>query len=95
MATINRLSFFVRLLFMTVSCRAGGTRDFATSLGHNASAYAVGALPRAEFLPQSWAGPISIPNTTNDELFFWLFQAETETNNLISLRNLPLLRPAC
>ncbi len=86
MATIVRISLFVRLLLMISSSRARGTQDFITSLGRNANEYAVGALPHAAFLGKSWAGPIAIPNTTNDELFFWLFQAETETNNLISAR---------
>lgn len=85
MALIVRVSLFVRLLLI-FSSHAGGTQDFVSSLGRNASEYAVGALPHAAFLPKSWAGPISVPNTTNDELFFWLFQAETETDNLISAR---------
>lgn len=87
MATIIRVSLFVRMLLLLIfSSHVGGTQNFVTSLGRNASEYAVGALPHATFLPKSWAGPISVPNTTNDEFFFWLFQAETETDNLISAR---------
>jgi len=84
MATIFYMSLLVCLLTMIVSSHAVDTLDFATSLGRNASKYAVGALPHADFLPKSWAGPISIPNTTNAELFFWLFEAEIKTNKLIS-----------
>ncbi len=86
MATIIRVSLFVRFLLVIFSSHAGCTQNFVTSLGRNASEYAVGALPNAAFLHKSWAGPILVPNTTNDELFFWLFQAETETENLISAR---------
>ena len=77
MAKIIAMSFLVRLLLLVMSSHAG--------IGRNASKYAVVALPHAEFLPKSWAGSISIPNTSNDELFFWLFQAEIPTNNLISV----------
>ena len=84
MVTIVNVSFLVRLLLLVVSTHARNSYDFATSVGRNASKYAVGALPDGEFLPRNWAGPISIPGTTNDELFFWLFEAEIPTNNLIS-----------
>lgn len=60
-------------------------RDFGQSLGPNVKHYEVGALPNVTFpLPLSWAGQIHIPNTKDDELFFWLFEAETPSNNLIS-----------
>ena len=85
MAKIITMSFLVRLLLLVMSSLAGTTHKSATSIGRNASKYAVVALPHAEFLPKSWAGPISIPNTFDDELFFWLFQAEIPTNNLISV----------
>lgn len=50
----------------------------------SADKFLVGSLPNVNFsLPKSWAGQISVPNTTNDELFFWLFEAETKTNDLI------------
>ena len=55
--------------------------------GRDASKYAVGSLPNVNFdLPASWAGQISVPNTPNDELFFWLFEAEVpgQCDNLIS-----------
>ncbi len=55
--------------------------------GRDASEYAVDNLPNVNFdLPASWAGQISVPNTANDELFFWLFEAEVagQCDNLIS-----------
>ena len=55
--------------------------------GRDVSEYAVGNLPNVSFeLPASWAGQISVPNTANDELFFWLFEAEVagQCDNLIS-----------
>ena len=64
----------------TPLCRdLGGERD--------ASKYAVGSLPNVKFdVPASWAGQVSVPNTPNDELFFWLFEAEVagQCDNLIS-----------
>ncbi|KAL6714868.1 hypothetical protein ACLMJK_007128 [Lecanora helva] len=54
--------------------------------GPRASKYAVGCLPDVKFeLPASWAGQIPLSNTTNDELFFWLFEAEhqDQSDNLI------------
>lgn len=47
----------------------------------------VGNLPNVDFdLPRSWAGQIPVANTSNDELFFWLFAAENQapSANLIS-----------
>ena len=64
----------------TPLCRdLGGERD--------ASKYAVGSLPNVNFdLPASWAGQVSVPNTPNDEFFFWLFETEVagQCDNLIS-----------
>ena len=49
------------------------------SLGPNIQRYAVGSIPDVSFkLPKSWAGQIKIPNTKNDELFFWLFETENQ-----------------
>ena len=55
--------------------------------GSSANEYVVGCLPDANFsIPASWAGQIPIPGTNNDELFFWLFEAEDQTrkDDLIS-----------
>lgn len=57
-------------------------RDFA---GPNLAKFAVGHLPNVTFnLPASWAGQISIPGSEDDNLFFWLFQAESPSDTLIS-----------
>lgn len=62
----------------------GGFSNFGMSLGPNVQRYAVGDLPDVNFpLPPSWAGQIQIPNTKDDELFFWLFEAETQSDDLI------------
>ena len=56
--------------------------------GNQSSTYHVGSLPWINFpLPDSWAGPIRIPGTKNDELFFWLFGTEDSQydDNLISM----------
>lgn len=55
-----------------------------------ASDYLVGSLPDVAFqLPLNWAGQIPVPSITNDELFFWLFEAEdqTKSNDFISKHN--------
>src|SRR6266498_5331227 len=44
--------------------------------------YQVHELPLVSSLPPSWAGRIAVPDSTNgDQLFFWLFRAEDETND--------------
>ncbi|KAI4238160.1 MAG: hypothetical protein LQ352_007893 [Teloschistes flavicans] len=49
----------------------------ASNLGQDVTKYYVHSLPNVTFsLPPSWAGQIPIPGVSNDELFFWLFQAE-------------------
>lgn len=61
------------------------------ALGPSATPYIVGCLPDVNFsLPASWADQISIPGTTDDELFFWLFEAEekAQSENLISEKDL-------
>ncbi|KAL9576649.1 MAG: hypothetical protein Q9212_006928 [Teloschistes hypoglaucus] len=48
-----------------------------SDFGTDVTPYAVHAIPNVSFpLPASWAGQIPIPGVSNDELFFWLFQAE-------------------
>ena len=59
----------------------------ALTFGSSAAKYAVQRLPGVEFhIPANWAGQIPIPGTSNDELFFWLFEAENSnySDNLIS-----------
>lgn len=59
----------------------------ASNLGQDVTKYYVHSLPNVTFsLPPSWAGQIPIPGVSNDELFFWLFQAEHHnvSQNLIS-----------
>lgn len=60
---------------------------FETTLWPNAHKYAVGKLPKVDYrLTSSWAGQIHVPGTSDDELFFWLFEAETASNELISMK---------
>lgn len=52
----------------------------------NLTKFAVGGLPNVNYqLPASWAGQISIPSSRDNKLFFWLFQAESPSDNLISV----------
>ena len=70
-----------------IACGTENSSNIAALLGTNATKFAVGDLPDLGFkLPQSWAGQISVPGTTNDELFFWLFAAEdqSQSDDLIS-----------
>ncbi len=72
--------------------REGGEAEAApkllpSSLNPNVTHFAVHSLPNVGFnLPPSWAGQISIPGVADDQLFFWLFQAEDRnaSENLIS-----------
>ena len=60
-------------------------RPSCLDLGAGASNYAVNGLPNVKFsFPASWAGQIPVPNTANDDLFFWLFDAEAQCENLTS-----------
>lgn len=67
----------------------GGSYTNSTCLDPEgrASDYLVGSLPNVTFqLPLNWAGQVPVPGITNDELFFWLFEAEnqTQSNDFIS-----------
>ena len=63
----------------------GDAKAYGYSFGPNSNLFAVGKLPGINFsIPQGWAGQIPVPDMANDELFFWLFQAEKPSNDLIS-----------
>lgn len=71
------------------------TKVFPPLLSPNITQFAVQSLPNVSFpVPPSWAGQIPIPGTSDNQLFFWLFQAECQnaSQNLISM-DLYLLRP--
>lgn len=64
---------------------ATSNRQQGLSQGANAQKYLVNALPNVMFnMSMNWAGQISIAGTADDELFFWLFEAEKPSNDLIS-----------
>lgn len=51
-------------------------------MGPHAHDYAVGCLPDVNFaLPASWAGSVDIPKVPNNELYYWLFEAEDQVNS--------------
>ncbi|KAA6410377.1 MAG: serine carboxypeptidase [Lasallia pustulata] len=81
MGSISRVIFaLLHFLTVVIACGTENSPNIAASLGTNATRFAVGNLPDLGFeLPQSWAGQISVPGTTNDELFFWLFAAEDQS----------------
>lgn len=65
---------------------AANSGDFSMSLGPTVHRYAVGELPLVSYeLPASWAGQLRVPGKSDDELFFWLFEAESESSDLISM----------
>lgn len=82
-------ALLVHLIFLLPLAHAGARFPrFETTLGLNAQKYAVGKLPHVDYqLPPSWAGQIHVPGTKDDELFFWLFEAEIASKNLISMKN--------
>ena len=56
--------------------------------GPNTGKYVVDKLPNITYhIPPNWAGQIRIPGTKDDELFFWLFETEDQSqcDNLISM----------
>ena len=92
LSTAYLSALLVHLIFFLPLAHAGAQFPrFETTLGPNAHKYAVGKLPHVDYqLTPSWAGQILVPGTRDDELFFWLFEAETASNNLISMKT-----PAC
>lgn len=95
MCSISNVAFAIlHLMTCAIACVTETSPNIATSLGTNATRFAVGYLPdlNGSSLPQSWAGQISVPGTTDDELFFWLFAAEdqAQSDDVISERSLPV-----
>lgn len=61
------------------------SRDITQEFGPNITRFAVHDLPEVNFsIPASWAGQIPIPNSIDNQLFFWLFEAESASDDLIS-----------
>lgn len=84
---IQLVSVLVQLIFLLPHARAGAdSGHFSTSLGPSVQRYAVGKLPQVSYqLNSSWSGQIGIPGKKGDELFFWLFEAESESQDVISM----------
>ena len=84
----NLIAFSLSLIYSSLShAHSNHPRDATVN---QSSTYHVGSLPEISFpLPNSWAGPIRIPGTKNDELFFWLFGTEDSQydDNLISMES--------
>lgn len=90
--------FLVSLVLLLIAGLASGAEEYFShaprsvnssylDFGPAVDKYIVGNLPNVNFdLPGSWAGQIPVANTSNDELFFWLFAAENQapSANLIS-----------
>lgn len=77
------------VLLLIASLAPRSVNSSYLEFGPAVNRYSVGELPDVNFnLPASWAGQIPVPttNNSNDELFFWLFEAETQvpSANLIS-----------
>ena len=76
------LMTMVFLTSRTISSQECTINPSFLDFGSGANEYAVCCLPDVNFsLPASWAGQIPIPGTKNDELFFWLFEAEEQTRS--------------
>lgn len=75
------------LLFLLPHVHAGADSPFfSKSLGPSVQKYAVGKLPNVSYeLTASWAGQVRVPGKKDNELFFWLFEAEVESQDLISM----------
>lgn len=76
MAFFSSLTRFVQLLALPWPATAA-SKLLASALNPNVTRFAVHSLPNVTFhLTPSWAGQIPIPGVADDQLFFWLFQAE-------------------
>ena len=84
---IQLTSLLVQLIFQLPHVDAeAGSPHFSISLGPKVQKYAVGKLPNVSYeITASWAGTIRVPGKTADKLFFWLFEAESESQDLISM----------
>ena len=88
MLLLIQLTFlFLHYVFLLPHAHAAASSgDFSMSLGPRVQKYAVGELPLVSYeLPASWAGQIRVPGKKDDELFFWLFEAESKSSDLISM----------
>ncbi|CAO1600968.1 hypothetical protein XANCAGTX0491_004638 [Xanthoria calcicola] len=85
MVLFSSLACLVQVLALAVPVRATPT-ILPSTLNPNVTAFAVRSLPNVTFhVAPSWAGQIPIPGVADDQLFFWLFQAENHdaSRNLI------------
>lgn len=81
----NYKIFLLTAAFIIASiARADGDCQKNTSCldpNGTASEYLVHDLPNVTFqLPLNWAGQIEVPQIADTEFFFWLFEAENQTN---------------
>ena len=84
---MSALQYLLSLLLrLSALLSLGHSRpDHRDSTWPNMTKFAVSGLPNVNFsLPASWAGQIPIPSSKEDKLFFWLFQAESPSDDLIS-----------
>ena len=76
MALFSSLNWIVQLLALPWPAKAA-SKLLASALKPNVTSFAVHSLPNVSFdVTPSWAGQIPIPDVADDQLFFWLFQAE-------------------
>lgn len=86
MAFVCWSGFDLQCAFLLIILNLINTSAICPPFGPNIDQFAVDPLPNVDFpLPQSWAGLLRVPDTKNDQLFFWLFEAESEdqSKNLI------------
>ncbi|KAL8751205.1 MAG: hypothetical protein Q9199_006581 [Rusavskia elegans] len=90
MALFSSLACLVQVLALALSARAA-PKPLSSTLDPNVTRFAVHSLPDVSFhVTPSWAGQIPIPGVADDQLFFWLFQAENHnaSQNFISMAKL-------
>ncbi|KAL8733368.1 MAG: hypothetical protein Q9166_002192 [cf. Caloplaca sp. 2 TL-2023] len=79
------LASLVQVLVLSILVTAA-PKLLPSTLNTNVTGFAVHSLPNVTFhVPPSWAGQIPVPGVFDDQLFFWLFQAENHnaSQNLI------------
>ncbi|KAL8978597.1 MAG: hypothetical protein Q9205_005853 [Flavoplaca limonia] len=81
MVFFSTLTRFVQLLALPWPATAA-SKLLASALNPNVTRFAVHSLPNVTFhVTPGWAGQIPIPGVADDQLFFWLFQAENHNTS--------------
>lgn len=85
--SIQLAFLLVQLIVLLAPAHAGANAGYLSrSLRSRVQKFAVGKLPHVSYeLTPSWAGQLGVPGKKDDKVFFWLFEAERDSRDLISM----------